>query len=428
MKHILTFLAFVLLINVSVSAQNATENIDDKGYVELQWPTYSKELERASKTDDKALVDLAICYGFGLGVKMDEKKCDKIFRENFGFNTYFESDIARSQPYASMWWGIFVWHQAPYESIIKKLKWDKENYEVNHNDYNYCFKRTGINYIEWGAEGGLEMAQLLFARSNRGSAKYSCTAIRKYNESVKLSWYVGYYEEALEWYNNACQHGNPYIMKEYADYLNEMIGYGFDELDVPDIFNQTLYCYKQAAIHGHKESHHIVGYIYEHGKLYIPKDIITAMEWYRKGIEKGDYPSYYYAAKLLLSQNDSEAVTLLNKGVENNDAESTYLLGYLYRIGKMVTCDANKAFELLATSFELGSLSGSYEWARCFDSGIGCIQDQSKALKIYTDLIESNENFPEREKTIARVACMYENGEGVFRNLEKAKYYRRMIE
>lgn len=52
---------------------------------ELKWPTYSKELKQKAKTDDNAYVDLAICYGYGLGVKADKKKCRKMFEETFGF-------------------------------------------------------------------------------------------------------------------------------------------------------------------------------------------------------------------------------------------------------------------------------------------------------------------------------------------------------
>lgn len=413
----------ILFIQIPALAQSESIDLNEDGYLNLKWPTYSKELEKASKVDDKALVDLAICYGFGLGVKMDEKKCNKIFRENFGFNTTDIPSIAKAQPYASMWWGIFIWEQASYGGYyIKKLKWDKEHYGLQYHEFGSKFQSIGLDFIEYAAEGGLEMAQLLYARVCRGSTKYQRYW---YSDVAKSAWYVGYYELANKWYSEACQHGNPYIMFEYAEYLNYMIANHCS--DIPDIYNLTVYCYKQAAEHGHPASHHMVGKIYENGYLSQPQNSTEAMNWYRKGITNGDLPSHYHAAKLLISKNDPEAIELLKKGSELKDAQSTYLLGMMYRNGNMVERNLNMAFDLLGKSLELGSLSGTYEYAYCYDQGIGCEKDLSIALAIYTKLAESDLSFPERKKMIERLAIMYETGDGVFRNVDKAQYYRNIL-
>lgn len=415
----------LLAVFLSVNAQSPS--LDENGFLKLEWPTYSKELEKLSKTDDNALVDLAICYGFGLGVKTDKKKCDKIFRENFGFSTHYISEIAEAHPYASLWWGIFIWHNSHLDYTIKKLKWDDENYGIDHNNYNDSFRRTGIFFIGCAAEGGLEMGQLMYARSNRGSTKYSCTAIRMWNpEMVPLGWYTGYYTKACEWYTKACEHGNPYIIFEYAEYLNELICRGYDESKISDIFNLAYYCYNQAADKGHPASARVIGKINEHGFYYRPVDKDVALDWYRKGMALGDKESYYLAANILLSQNPEEAISIMEQGIEKGDGGSANLLGKCYREGNGVGRNVEKAFSLFEQAVDLGSLSAVYELGYSYEYGLGCQQNDSKAFECYKKCVDAEKWCDEKKPAAKKLAAMYDTGRGIFMNKQNADYYENL--
>lgn len=410
-----------------LSGMAQTLDLDENGFVKLKWPTYSKELEKQSKVDDDALVDLAICYGFGLGVKQDKKKCDKIFREYFNLDTEYTSSMASLHPYASLWWGIFIWSNSNYDYTIKKLKWDKEHYGTNHNDWPNYFKSVGINYIGYAAEGGHELAQLIYARSNRGSIKYSCPAIRKWNiEMVPMGWSTGYYTNAMEWYTKACEHGNPYIIYEYADYLDYMIANKYDERHVADIYNLAYYCYKQAAEKGHPAAARCLGNIEKNGYYYRAKRQDAALEWYRKAIALGDAESYALASDLLLEKDVAEAITLLNEGVEMDDGNSASLLGKCYRIGRGVATDYDKAFTLFNKGVELGSLSATYELGCCYEYGWGCDKSDSKAFECYKLCVDADEWCDEKKQAAKKLANMYDTGRGIFMNKEKAEYYSKL--
>lgn len=417
----------MLLLCLYLSGVAQTPDLDENGYVELKWPTYTKELEKQSKVDDDALVDLAICYGFGRGVKQDKKKCDKIFREYFNLDTRYSSDRGESHPYASLWWGIFIWSNANYDYTIKKLKWDKEHSGVNHNNWSWHFKSIGIDYISFAARGGLEMAQLVYARSNRGMTKYSCTEIRKWNiEMVPMGWTGGYYTKAIEWYTKACEHGNPHIIYEFADYLDLLIANHYDERDVPDIFNLTYYCYKQAADKGHPLAARCMGKINEYGYYYRAIMEGDALEWYRKAMTLGDAESYSRAANLLLKQNESEALAVLEDGVAKGDGGSANLLGKCYRTGQGVAVDNDKAFTLFNKAVELGSLSATYELGYCYEHGFGCQQSDSNAFECYKLCVDADEWCDEKKQAAKKLANMYDTGRGIFMNKEKAEYYSKL--
>ena len=76
---------------------------------QLQWPTYSNELKKQGTLEnERAYVDLAICYGYGLGVKQDIKKCEKMFNAIGMAYEDSPSDGVAISPYGAFWYGVFL--------------------------------------------------------------------------------------------------------------------------------------------------------------------------------------------------------------------------------------------------------------------------------------------------------------------------------
>lgn len=422
MKILIPYLLGIAILFVPHFSNAYTPDtyLDKEGYLRMKWPVYSNELKEQSKKDKKAYVDLAVCYGLGRNVKPNEKLCYLMFN-NLGFSVDYNSDLGLRDPYASLWWGIFLWEMSTDMSVIKKLKWNKELYlsKVYPIFYEERLKELGIRYMELAAEAGFEYAQLQMARSNRCSIRYSCYG--RWNNKVRYDKMAGYYELVCEWYTKASENGNPHIIYEFGNYLDQLIGYGCNT--IPDIYNLALYCRRKAAENGHVISTRCMGDVYSKGYYYQSIDTVKAMEWYRKAIEINDTVSFYSAGKILFSQRSPEAVEILEQGIQMDNGNCAYLLGDMYSKGIIVEKDCKKAFDLYKQSSELGSPGGQYGLGTYYEDGICCEKDDKKAAELYSQSLKNKSPFPDKKNAAMRLAKMYEEGRGVFLDAKRANYY-----
>lgn len=412
-KYIL-FIVLLLFMSSNLMAQKW----------KLQWPTYSDELKQNAQTDENAYVDLAICYGYGRGVKMNKKKCKKMLEERFGFRLSYESDLGETHPYASLWYGIFLWDNHDNADYLgwKKLYNPIEDRYYDSNEIINRIKSFAIDYIGFAAEAGLEDAEILYARSHRGKTRYNCTSIRKYNENVRYDRTYGYFEMAMEWYNKACQHENPVIMLEYADYLYQLSGgktYG-------ETAELAYYWYKKAAEYGNAEAQRIYGWYLEEGRFEM-KNISEAVKWYVKSADQGDARSMALVGRGMLNDESLtdkiNALNYLKMGTEKGDGLAAYILGTCYESGQYSEQSDVKAFECYKVSAVAKDVSGLYALGRCYETGRGCDKDLKKAAEAYEECADQDVWHKDVGKAASRLADMYDQGIGVFMNKEKAKIY-----
>ncbi|MBO4944608.1 MAG: sel1 repeat family protein [Muribaculaceae bacterium] len=390
---------------------------------QLQWPTYSTELKKqASLDNERAYVDLAICYGYGLGVKQDVKKCEKMFNA-IGLN-YDNRDCADISPYAAFWYGRFI---CDHHGWAKELKWRKHNWKTHERNivpnYNDCMF-TGLDKITDAANHGLCEAAIFIARSERNNnGRFN----RHWNENAVYSGSFGYYKHAMNYYQKACETGNLDAMVEYACYLIDIveISKGRFEDDQDDL---AIYWVKTAAEMGSPEAQWMYGNMYRIGWQYkVPEDMDSAIEWYKKSADNGYAPAMGFAGKYLLasSEPDKESLALryLQMGIENNDGGAACELGKYYK-----TTNPELSFQNFQLAGELNHPEGLYELGNALYTGLGTIVDQKAAAQAY----ETCANLDKIDKFVGlcalKIADMYENGNGVFMNKDKASNYRWIAE
>lgn len=404
----------------------------------LQWPTYSKELKKQATLDNElAYVDLAICYGFGLGVNQDVKKCEKMFNAigiKCGKDAY---TVAAISPYGAFWYGIFVCDRAySWGYDARDLKWlnwsDRAHKEVPMEGTTVQW--YGLEYIEKAAkEGNLFDAMIFMARTERNAHKnsnYNRANFHTsgYNENAPgFRGPFGYYKYSMEYYQMACETGNVDAMVEYAKYLIDMVersrGRFEDRQD-----DLAIYWTKTAAEMENAEAQWIYGNLHRVGWQYkVNNDMDKAIEWYKKSADNGFAPAMGYAGKYILKSSapDKEDLALkyLQMGVENKDGGSACELGKYYK-----KKNPELAFQNFQIAGEQNFPEGLYELGDALSNGRGTAVDLKAAAQAYETCANLGFNDIFVGRCALKIANMYENGTGVFMNKDKASGYRWIAE
>lgn len=385
----------------------------------LKWPTYSNDLKKQAQLDnERAYVDLAICYGYGLGVKQDLKKCEKMFNA-IGIR-YDNRDCADISPYAALWYGLFV---CDHTHWAKELKWREFNWKTYESnivpDYDKCI-HTGMDIIADAADHGLCEASIFTARSERNiNGHYK----RYWNENAAYSEVFGYYKHAMRYYQKACETGNLEAMEEYVDYLVDMVELSKGNFE-DDQDELAVYWAKTAAEHGSAEAQWIYGNMHRLGWQYLlQKDLDKAIEWYRKSADNGYTPAMGSAGKYLLASSipDKESLALkyLKMGVENKDGGAACELGKYYK-----SDNPELAFQNFQIAGECKHPEGLFELGNALFNGIGTTVDLQAAAQAYETCANLDLSNIFVGRCAQKIADMYENGTGVFMNKEKAENYR----
>lgn len=200
---------------------------------------------------------------------------------------------------------------------------------------------------------------------------------------------------------------------------------------------------------GYAHSINAVGLMYHYG-IYVQKDINKAKELYLIAIEKNLPCAMYNLAKLYLYEKDYQQAFKYASMSEAKFRLSTHLLGVMYRDGKGVEQNLEKAFNLLSTGASwgisesmvaLGNMyySGKYvgknydKAFECFSKagnndtsamhimglmyyhGRGTKQNYQKAFEIFQKLADTG-----KKNSIRTLGCMYGNGKGVEQDYNKA--------
>ena len=114
-----------------------------------------------------------------------------------------------------------------------------------------------------------------------------------------------------------------------------------------------------AANKGHAEAMGGLGYFYEKG-LEVPKDQVTAIEWFRKGAEAGGPKAQLNYGKLLIKSGKNEHIQQgmkwLQAAVDQKQPDAGHFLGTIYFLGQYdQKIDYQKALDCLIISAEAGN-------------------------------------------------------------------------
>jgi TPR repeat protein len=120
----------------------------------------------------------------------------------------------------------------------------------------------------------------------------------------------GHYPQAADLYESGAKLGDPLAARKLADLYNLQPG-------LPEDHEKAIYWYKKAIELGDIPSYWFVGVIYRDGKGNVPKDYGMAEQYFLQGAEKGQHYSMYdladmYAEKHTKDSNDVEGLKWLN--------------------------------------------------------------------------------------------------------------------
>ncbi len=236
-------------------------------------------------------------------------------------------------------------------------------------------------------------------------------------------------QKAVEWYRKAAEQGNAYSQNNLGKMYRD--GYG-----VPKDDQKAVEWYRKAAEQGNANGQSELGTAYIHGRG-VTKDVQKAMEWYLKAAEQGNLMAQYMLAVAYssgdegITKNETQATFWGRKVVnaaEQGNATAQSHLGYMYQYGYGVAQDYQKAME----------------WYRKSDGqGISSHGQNNLAANIYREAVkyygqkEYNKALPlfkqvaEFGNTDAQnfLGLMYQNGEGVIKDNQKAvEWYRKAAE
>lgn len=168
-----------------------------------------------------------------------------------------------------------------------------------------------------------------------------------------------------------------------------------------------------------------VGDFYYDGKTGFTKDIEKAYEYYERAAKAEEavamyYMGYGYCMGEYVPKNLEIAYMYALKSKQKGFARAYRLLAYMYREGNYVRQDNTKAIEYYGEAIKRGDFE-SY----CYQSDIyGKLGDYNKQMELYYKAAEYAENdIIKTGVPFYKLAIVYEDGEVVEQNLEKAVTY-----
>ncbi|WP_377292317.1 tetratricopeptide repeat protein [Rhizobium sp. SG2393] len=162
--------------------------------------------------------------------------------------------------------------------------------------------------------------------------------------------------KALDLYTQALEKGNTSVVGKLGDlYYRNGAALGLDPA-------KAVGYYEQGAAAGDAWAKASLADVYREGKVVAP-DYPKALTLYKEALEGGNTSvlskigNLYYRNAADLGADPKEALPLLEKGTADGDAWAMASLGDIYREGKIVPKDLNKALELYTAALDKGNTS-----------------------------------------------------------------------
>ncbi|MCO5230390.1 MAG: sel1 repeat family protein [Chitinophagales bacterium] len=179
---------------------------------------------------------------------------------------------------------------------------------------------------------------------------------------------------------------------------------------------------RQAALNNDNEASTALGGLYYAG-TFVEQDIDSAIFWLEKAASLGKVDAAGFLGNIYLNdvspKNVSKAKEWFEKAAQQNNVDALYNLGIIYSNdqGDGSPLDFAKAIMYFSKAAELGDLESYEAIGSIYGTGGGNVkQDYQEAFSWYLKGAEKG-----NETCMGRVGVMYHKGEGVQKNIAKAK-------
>jgi len=392
----------------------------------------------AEKGDEEGLSELSLCYCQGQGVEKDYAKSIVYIKRAAEMNyAYAQYHLAKH----------YEEGKGVSKDSLLAYEWFKKAADSNHYDMAE-YKVAAYNF--WGKGGHAKdypLAAKYFEKSRSEYGKYILGWMYEKGKGVEVDLpkaFENYYNGANA-SKNALTGLTNWANKENADAQYWLAKYytGKAYKQNSDIENDSAnYWYKQAlpllekaANQGQIDAINHLGYMYDNGLEGVEENNERAVEWYKKGVEKGNSDSMERLANIYYYEDDvecdyKELVQLCEKSIAITEKESKdkgydyfisndcyTILGDCYVSGTGVQKNEQKAFELYSKDNLMTGLSRQGD---CYRFGIGVQKNKEKAFRCYYDAADGGSWYNRYD-----LAVIYEEGELVKKDVKKAfKIYK----
>ena len=302
---------------------------------------------------------------------------------------------------------------------------------IEHVENGYSLWLLGKNYLHGlGVDKDYTKALEYFVRADKqdnANAQFELGHLYEYGKGVEKN-----IPKALEYYQKGYKQGD-----SESKYKIDILTGKLDDSERDHDFDLALdYTY---------------GYT-------LPRDYFKAIEYYRKGADKGHAPSIYNLAFLIERTSRTKQNSLVskyflqaaelgylyaqqeishryflgngversneksfyweNKAAEQENIESIFEIAESYRLGSGVEKNFEKAIEQYLKSSKLGHSQSFYRLAQMHEDGEGVDENFEQALEYYT--IAAEDGYDKAQNQLAE---FYFEGEKVEKNVDTAYYW-----
>lgn len=212
---------------------------------------------------------------------------------------------------------------------------------------------------------------------------------------------------------------------------------------------EAIRWYIQASDQGHKNAQYNLGLIYEHD------DLELALKYFILAANSGDLTAQKKVIDIYRGINGTPIniekarhyCKLLSDRTDQNNLVGLYFLGLSYRVDEPI--DYNLAFKYYKLASDQKDIRSMFDLACLYHDGLGVLQDQTEALKLwhlcaeqeeddgvcyniatvyfnrrdYNNSIKWYQKRPNHNKSLYQLGIIYKNGHGVPIDYEKAFEY-----
>ena len=157
--------------------------------------------------------------------------------------------------------------------------------------------------------------------------------------------------------------------------------------------NEAFRWFLRAAEQDEPSAQHMVAYCYNEG-IGIAKNSVEEMKWLSKAAENGDVTSQMMMAQN--ADNDNDAFKWFLRAAELGNADAQYAVGTLFKNGKGVSSDYDKAILWYKKAIEQEYAWAYNDLAYLYFEGNGVLKNLEKAFELINKAIEiepENPNF-----------------------------------
>lgn len=175
---------------------------------------------------------------------------------------------------------------------------------------------------------------------------------------------------------------------------------------------------------GDASAQHNLGVMYKKGQG-VPKNLITAVSWYRKAATQGDASSQNALAVMYetgngVKKNEAEAVIWYRKAAEQGYANAQTSLGVMYQYGKGIQKDEMESVNWYRKAADQGNAQAQTNLGAMYEVGAAVQKDEAEAVTWYSKAAEQG-----YARAQGYLGGMYRSGTGITKNYEKAAEWLR---